>query len=374
LKNSSKLRLFIDAHCFDNEFQGTRTFIKSLYKQLVQLTNGIDYYIAASNIENLRSEFDFIPSATFIKYNTNNAISRIYFETPTIIKKYKIDVAHFQYISPFKKHCTYIVTTHDILFNDFQSEFSLLYRWSRNFVFKHSIQHADIKTTVSNYSRERLVFQYGLQKNDVHVIPNGVDERFYLAYDKSNVQTQIANDYGVSEFILFVSRVEPRKNHIMLLNAYLEAKLFEKGISLVFIGKTSIHSNVLDETIAKMPSAARKLFFIFEQVNEDALIKFYQAAKLFVYPSKAEGFGIPPLEAAALGIPVLCSNTTAMQDFDFFGPHLFDPENKNELASKMVQLLFADDKTNYNDISQTIKTRYSWLNSAEILQNLLFGR
>jgi len=374
LKNSRNLRLFIDAHCFDNEFQGTRTFIKALYKQLAQLTNVIDYHIAASNIENLRSEFDFIPSATFIKYNSNNSFSRIYIETPTIIKKYKIDVAHFQYISPFKKHCTYIVTTHDILFNDFQSEFSLLYRWSRNFVFKHSIQHADIKTTVSNYSRERLVFQYGLQKNDVHVIPNGVDERFYLAYDKSNVQTQIANDYGVSEFILFVSRVEPRKNHILLLNAYLEAKLFEKGISLVFIGKTSIHSNVLDETIAKMPSAARKLFFIFEQVNEDALIKFYQAAKLFVYPSKAEGFGIPPLEAAALGIPVLCSNTTAMQDFDFFGPHLFDPENKNELASKMVQLLFADDKTNYNDISQTIKTRYSWLNSAEILQNLLFGR
>ena len=374
MKNSRNLRLFIDAHCFDNEFQGTRTFIKALYKQLAQLTNVIDYHIAASNIENLRSEFDFIPSATFIKYNSNNSFSRIYIETPTIIKKYKIDVAHFQYISPFKKHCTYIVTTHDILFNDFQSEFSLLYRWSRNFVFKHSIQHADIKTTVSNYSRERLVFQYGLQKNDVHVIPNGVDERFYLAYDKSNVQTQIANDYGVSEFILFVSRVEPRKNHILLLNAYLEAKLFEKGISLVFIGKTSIHSNVLDETIAKMPSAARKLFFIFEQVNEDALIKFYQAAKLFVYPSKAEGFGIPPLEAAALGIPVLCSNTTAMQDFDFFGPHLFDPENKNELASKMVQLLFADDKTNYNDISQTIKTRYSWLNSAEILQNLLFGR
>jgi glycosyltransferase involved in cell wall biosynthesis len=374
LKNSRNLRLFIDAHCFDNEFQGTRTFIKALYKQLAHLTNVIDYHIAASNIENLRSEFDFIPSATFIKYNSNNSFSRIYIETPTIIKKYKIDVAHFQYISPFKKHCTYIVTTHDILFNDFQSEFSLLYRWSRNFVFKHSIQHADIKTTVSNYSRERLVFQYGLQKNDVHVIPNGVDERFYLAYDKSNVQTQIANDYGVSEFILFVSRVEPRKNHILLLNAYLEAKLFEKGISLVFIGKTSIHSNVLDETIAKMPSAARKLFFIFEQVNEDALIKFYQAAKLFVYPSKAEGFGIPPLEAAALGIPVLCSNKTAMQDFDFFGPHLFDPENKNELASKMVQLLFADDKTNYNDISQKIKTRYSWLNSAEILQNLLFGR
>jgi glycosyltransferase involved in cell wall biosynthesis len=299
---------------------------------------------------------------------------RVYIETPSIIKKHKIDVAHFQYISPFRKHCKYVVTTHDILFNDFKSEFSLIYRWSRNFVFKHSIKHADIKSTVSTFSRDRLVFHYGIKKNEIHVIPNGVDKKFFGSYDKGKVQSQIAADYGISDFILYISRIEPRKNHILLLNAFLDAKLFEKGISLVFIGKTSIKSHKLNETIANMPSDARKFFFMFDQVNDAALIKFYQAAKLFVYPSKAEGFGIPPLEAAALGIPVLCSNKTAMQDFEFFGDHLFDPENGNELALKISDILFGIDKTNCFEISKKIQNKYSWRNSAEILQNLLFGR
>jgi len=374
LKNTGNLKLFIDAHCFDNEFQGTRTFIKELYKQLVKLTNRIDYYVAASNIENLKSEFDFMPFATFIKYNSSNAFARVYIETHSIIKKHKIDVAHFQYISPFRKHCKYVVTTHDILFNDFKSEFSLFYRWSRNFVFKQSIKHADIKTTVSAFSRDRLVFHYGIDKKEIHVIPNGVDEKFFATYNKIEVQSQITADYGISDFVLYVSRIEPRKNHVLLLNAYLESKLFEKGISLVFIGKPSINSDGLNDAIANMPTTARKFFYMFDQLNDAALIKFYQAAKLFVYPSKAEGFGIPPLEASALRIPVLCSNKTAMQDFDFFVNHLFDPENKDELAAKMTDLLFVADETNYFDVSQKIKTKYSWRHSAEILQNLLFGR
>jgi len=371
LKSSSNIKLFIDAHCFDNEFQGTRTFIKEIYRQFCKKTNGIDYYLGAFDIRNLKKEFDFIPSANFIKYKSTNSFIRIFSEIPEILKENKIDVAHFQYISPFRKYCKYIVTTHDILFNDFTTEFSLLYRLSRNFIFKHSIRRADIKTTVSAYSQNRLVHHYGLSKNDLHVVPNGVSEKFYEAYNKVDSQTYVKTTYGVAKFILYVSRVEPRKNNILLLQAYLEAKLHEKGFALVFIGKTSISSEILDDTLIKMPEAAKKLFYRIEQVNENDLLKFYQAAELFVYPSKAEGFGIPPLEAAALEVPVLCSNKTAMSDFAFFDENFFNPENKSELLLKMNRILSGQDKTDYGNISAIIKTKYSWSRSAEILYNLL---
>jgi glycosyltransferase involved in cell wall biosynthesis len=70
----------------------------------------------------------------------------------------------------------------------------------------------------------------------------------------------------------------------------------------------------------------RKLFYWIEQVEQADLNNFYLASRLFVYPSKAEGFGIPPLEAAGFHCPVLCSNATAMKDFDFFEPHIFNPK------------------------------------------------
>jgi glycosyltransferase involved in cell wall biosynthesis len=371
LIGTKKIKLFIDAHCFDDEFQGTRTFIKELYREFVKLSSNFEYYIAAVNIENLKNEFDFIPEVHFIQYTSNSSFKRIFFETPRILKQHQIDVAHFQYIAPFQKVGKYIVTTHDILFNDFKSEFSFLYRFSRNFLFKRSIQQADIQTTVSNYSRERLVHHYGLNAQHIHIIPNGVNSNYFDAFLKNKTQEYIRSKYGIKDFILYVSRIEPRKNNILLLEAYLDLKLYEKDLALVFIGKTSIRTQGLEVKIDQMPIEAKKRFFHLEQVNEHDLLKFYQSAKVFVYPSKAEGFGIPPLEAAALKVPVLCSNKTAMKDYTFFGDHLFDPENKEELKQKLNKLLMQEDDTNYLRISEQIKQRYSWKTGADKLYSLL---
>ena len=374
MKEASKIKLFIDAHCFDDEFQGTRTFIKELYREFVKLNSNFEYYIAAVDIENLKKEFDFIPNVYFIQYTTRSSFKRIFFETPRLLKHYQIDVSHFQYIAPFQKIGKYIVTTHDILFNDFKSEFSFLYRFSRNFLFKRSIQQADIKTTVSNYSRERLVHHYGLIEHNIHVIPNGVNTTFFEAFSKADTRNYIHAKYGIKDYILYVSRIEPRKNNILLLEAYLDLKLYEKNLALVFIGKTSIRSQQMEDKINQMPAVAKKLFFHIEQVNEPDLLKFYQAAEVFVYPSKAEGFGIPPLEAAAVKVPVLCSNKTAMMDYDFFGDYFFDPENKEELKLKLNKVLLHPNEQKCLEISNLIKQNYSWKNGAEKLYALLMAK
>lgn len=369
--NKEKIRLFVDAHCFDNEFQGTRTFIRELYRHLQPFSDRLEYYFGANDIENLRREFDFMPNAHFIRYASGNSISRIYFEIPKILKEKNIDLAHFQYISPFRKHCRYIVTTHDILFNDFKKEFSFLFRFSRNFLFRYSIQHADIKTTVSAYSRERLEYHYRLNKKDIHIIPNGVNASFFEDFQKTDAQDYIRAKHGIENFILYISRIEPRKNNILLLRSWLDLKLYEEGYALVFIGKISIRSKQLDEMLASMPAEAKRLFFHIEQVSDADLLKFYQSAEVFVYPSIAEGFGIPPLEAAALKIPVLCSSRTAMTDYTFFGQHFFDPDNQKELEEKLVKILSGKDNTDYSFISEEIRKNYSWRSSAEKLHSLL---
>jgi glycosyltransferase involved in cell wall biosynthesis len=91
-----------------------------------------------------------------------------------------------------------------------------------------------------------------------------------------------------------------------------------------------------------------------------------------VYPSKAEGFGIPPLEAGAACVPVLCSHSTAMSDFHFFGDNLFDPKDDKVLKEKLISIItHPPDPSALKDISEKIKERYNWTTSAEKLYELL---
>ena len=368
-----KIKLFVDAHSFDKEYQGVRTFIKEIYTVLLERYPDLDIYFGVNNIEQLHKEFPQADPSKFIQYKRSAGIARFVGEIPKIIRKYDIEFSHFQYMVPFgRKVGKYIVTTHDILFNDFKSEFSFLYRYARNSLFKRGIRVADIKTTVSDYSKERIGHYYSIPTNKIHVIRNGVSPQFgKVFHTKIEARDYISKKYGSTNFMLYVSRVEPRKNHIALLKAYSRLKMFEKGIELVFIGKESIPVKEVQEFSGSRKLQSRGIVW-FNQVDQDDLEAFYRACIAFVYPSKAEGFGIPPLEAAVCKVPVLCSNRTAMSEYDFFDPFVFDPYNQNELESKL-EMLFrqTEEPVRLERIAAAVYKRYSWENSAHQLYQLI---
>ncbi|MBD0285129.1 MAG: glycosyltransferase [Flavisolibacter sp.] len=143
-------------------------------------------------------------------------------------------------------------------------------------------------------------------------------------------------------------------------------------MSLVFIGKKSIKNKSLEQKLQELPEEARKMVVHLEQVSQTDLSAFYSACLFFVYPSKAEGFGIPPLEAALCGAPVICSNSTAMRDFDFFEPFLFTPGNAVELKQKMLLMLQQPGlSTARAAITRKILNRFSWEKSADTFYQLL---
>lgn len=375
MTSHANIKLFIDGHSFDKEFQGTRTFIREIYYEMSKQTDRISFYIGANDVENLKKEFAFMKNCHFVQYSSSSAMQRLNIDIPRIIRKHGIHLAHFQYITPFRKYCKYIVTTHDILFNDFKEEFSFSYRVVRNLLFRYSIQRADIKTTVSDYSRNRISYHYGIPSSEIHVIKNGVSDEFYAPYDKQEAQRSIETTYGISDYILYVSRLEPRKNHALLLKSFIKQKLYEKGISLVFIGRATIADSELESLQSTMPQEAKSHFFRIDQVNNEDLLKFYRGARIFVYPSKAEGFGIPPLEAGAMRIPLLCSDKTAMSDFTFFGDRFFDPQDESGFERKLTELLLSPpDPERCAWISGEIRKHYSWTASADTLLDLIMKK
>lgn len=343
-----KIKILVDAHIFDHSFQGTATYIKGLYNSLVN-QNQIEIVLCANNIDNLKIHFPN-PKFKFIKLKTHSKFKRLAIEYPQIIKKGNFDFAHFQYIVPLFKNCKLINTIHDLLFLEYPQYFPWSYRFTKGILFKYSAKKSDIILTVSDYSKKSLIKYFNLKSNNLIVTPNAI----------TNSATNKLKTISERNYILFVSRFEPRKNHIALLRAYLDLKLYERGYNLVFIGskKEKIEIEAFNSLYALIPAEIKQFVFFFEKLNDEELNNYYNQAAAFVFPSLAEGFGIPPLEAAINNCKVLCSNTTAMNDFDFF-KYRFNPNDPIELESKLEQLL-KDSDYPYQDIKQKIQSKYNW--------------
>lgn len=317
--------------------------------------------MAANDIDNLKTEFGVSQNITYIKLKSKNYVYRLSIDFPGIIKKYKIDVAHFQYISPLFKTCKEIVTIHDLLFKDFPEQFPFFTKLRWNFFFNRSAKRADLITTVSDYSKKAIIKHYNIPPEKIFVTPNSVSDDFFMV--KLNNGEDIKKRYNIADYILFVSRIEPRKNHSLLLRAFAELNIWRE-YSLVFIGKNDIGCRKFEDLYRNLDKKIFEKIIRLENISNSELIEFYKNASLFVYPSFAEGFGIPPLESGILCTKTLCSNSTAMADFYFFKDNLFDPNNYEEFKQKLISALNND---NYDErllISETIKEKYNWRNIA----------
>jgi glycosyltransferase involved in cell wall biosynthesis len=344
-----KIRLFVDAHVFDEKPQGTTTYLRGLYNALV--TDGdFEIVLAAGDPVNLERNFPH-PGFSFERLPSGNRFHRLAVGIPRLIRRNKASFAHFQYVVPPFKACRYINTIHDVLFLDYPRLFPFRYRNVKRLTFGWSAHRSDVICTVSRYSREAISRHFRIDPSRILVTPNAVD----VPGEASVGIDRLAS----GKYLLYVSRFEPRKNHVMLLKAYVELDLSSQGYDLVLIGRRDIACPEFRAYYERLPDEIRRKVIILEDVPERTLARYYQEARLFVYPSLAEGFGIPPLEAAVNSCKVICSNRTAMSDFDFFGDNFFDPENLAELKHKITRCL-NDANYPFQGIKEEITTRYSW--------------
>lgn len=354
------MRILVDCHVFDGKFQGTRTYLEGLYEQMIK-HDDIDFYFAAHEVDKLKGVFGSKSNIHYVALKHQGSIGRLLFDFPKIIKENQIDYAHFQYISPFWKCCKEIVTIHDLLFLDFPQYFSTLYKLKNTFFFKRSAKMADILLTVSEYSRERISKWFKVPEGQIGITPNAV-----LPIPSNVAIPDVKKKYDLDKYILTVSRIEPRKNHLMLLKAFVELGLYEKEYKLVMIGTPDLKYTEFKEYYDGL-SEEIKSHILIQSVPFPDLVGLYKNASLFVFPSNAEGFGIPPLEAVEYGCPVLTSDATAMAEFGFPKEMTFDPSDKEELKRKMESMLRNPVKVD----PSVMEDRYNWKNSADILYNVL---
>ena len=355
---SKPLRVFVDMHVFDGTLQGSTTYLKGLYTELIK-DQSIQFFFAARHIDQLKLIFGEQPNVTYLQYHGHNKFFRLFLNIPQLIQAHQIDYAHFQYVVPPIKKCAYINTIHDVLFLDYPQYFPLSYRLKNQFLFKFSALFSEIVLTVSEYSKQQLQHHFGI--NSIALTPNAVDPVFFEPYERAKVKEEVLQKFGAQNYWIYVSRWEPRKNHDRLLKAFVEGGFYTEH-KLVFVGDPAIPNPVFDQYYNQLSIDIQEKICKFTKVNFQDLLLLVRGATLSVYPSVAEGFGIPPLESIAATIPTICSNSTAMADFDFIGPGLFNPLLVEDIIEKAKYALSHPvDLTQKDCVAQ----RYNWAIAAE---------
>jgi glycosyltransferase involved in cell wall biosynthesis len=327
------MKILVDCHSFDYDyFQGVTTYITGLYKDLINERKDIYFYFAAYNLNKIKEIFGAATNVFYLKLNYKSPLIRLTFELPFLVVKHKINYLHVQYKVPFFKFCKEIVTVHDVLFLDYPEYFNSKFIIINKIYYRFSSRRADILLTVSNYSKSRISSYFKIPESKIEITPNGVDEVFLNLSNNTNLLSDVKLKYGIDKYIIYVSRIEPRKNHDMVVNVFKELRLYEKGIKLVFVGAQTQKSVKLLDELKKVKYGS--IMFL-ENISTKELASLYSNAMFSIYPSFAEGFGIPPIESVIMRTPVILSNTTAMKDLSILSDKMIDPYSIKDLKALM---------------------------------------
>lgn len=291
---------------------------------------------------------------------------------PWAIRKYKVDYYLFLAfpvpILLFKKNM--ISTIHDICCWDCPETMNGLSKWY--FRISHIVAMLKCKSiiTISKFSENRIVEKLKYNKNKIWLIYCGIDEIF-LNYKHDNEKKELVKEkYNLPEqYILSLSTLEPRKNLQLLVKAYRRLVLENSiTIPLVLAGRKGWK---IDELLSGIENEVKDKICFTGFIDEQDLADVYGNAKLFVFPSKYEGFGIPPLEAMACETMVISSDSTALPEVLGDAAIYFKNEVEISLVDKLREVIFMPENEEQDIVQKgVIRTnKFNWKYEAEKLLN-----
>lgn len=362
---SKRIRLGVDFHVWDELFQGSRSHLLGLYRAAIRLAPDIDFVFFLDGVNSLRqahAEFS-APHVSLVRMPKRPGALRLGLQLPWLQWRHKLDLLHMQYKLPLLSMGRYACTIHDVLFETHPQYFEPAFARQMHYFCTRSAREATLLLTVSNYSRQEMVRQYGLPPEAVHVTANAVDHtRFFPGPDGEALVRDLGLEPG--RYILTVGRLEPRKNHVTLLKAY--ASLGPKSPPLVIVGQRDFQHDAVFETMTALGLNDRVK--ILEKVSDTQLPAVLRHAQVFAYPTFAEGFGMPVLEAMASGVPVITANTTSLPEVAGDAALLVHPSDVQGLCAALTEVL-QDERRAQAMVNAGLRqaARFSWETSAQTL-------
>jgi glycosyltransferase involved in cell wall biosynthesis len=259
---------------------------------------------------------------------------------PRLLARAKFDLIHYtNFNTPvFFRKVPSVVTIHDLtlLFFPGRKHRSVLYRAAYRYIIKQSCQNATRIIAVSEGTKTDIIKHLGIAPEKIDVIYEGVSSRLRAASNPKRIEMIQAKYNITSPFFLYVGQWRAHKNLVRLIRAFaILRRRYNLEYQLVIVGKQDPLAPEIPETIKQLGLSDSVILTGY--IADTDLADFYHAAEAFVFPSLYEGFGIPPLEAMAVGTPVISSNASVMPEVLGQAALYFDPLNVEDIAAKLYQ-------------------------------------
>ena len=256
-----------------------------------------------------------------------------------------------------------IVTVHDLieLTNPQDIRASLVNRYLLS-----GITHANRIVTVSEYTKRSVSEHYGISPSRIAVIPNGVSASYMPIenFTETIAYKQLVQDYAIhsrTPLIMHVGSEHPRKNLKTVLKTIAILKKQYPEILLLKIGEPGLRSGRANTLHLIDQLNLRNNVKFLGSIPLDRINELYTIADALLFPSKLEGFGLPPLEAMAAGCPVVCSNATALPEVVGDGGLMHDADNAEAFAASIRHILTNTEfRNNLIERGKKRSTLFSW--------------
>ncbi len=234
--------------------------------------------------------------------------------------------------------CPVIITVHDLAFLAFPKTFGTATRVYKSLAVSRSAARADLVIADSEATKRECMRLLDLPEEKLRVVHLGVSPLFGPVRDEQKLE-MVRTKYGLEgDVVLYLGTLEPRKNLVRLVQAFHRMKARGHGkVKLVIGGSKGWLFKEIFETVEKLGLSEQVVFTGY--VPAEHLPALYAIARVFVYPSLYEGFGIPPLEAMASGCPVVTSNTSSLPEVCGDAAVFVDPYETDEIATAIDRLL-----------------------------------
>lgn len=332
------------------------------YNLIQSLINkkGIDYTFF------LQKDIKFNYSNIIYNKNYKSAYERMFAEQFIMPFKYnKFDLVHFlDYSSPLVPiKAPFITTIHDLTFYRYPKTFTNKSRKIKQMLTPISINRASAIIAVSESTKKDILEYFPQAEGKVKVIYPGKPD-FKKIEDKTYIE-YVKKIYGIEgNYILSVGTLEPRKNIISLLKAFVKVHRKIKDMKLVLVGSKGW---LYEEVFTKVNNMEIRDNIVYTgYVEQQHMSVLYSGAEVFVYPSIYEGFGLPPLEAMSCGVPVVVSNTSSLPEVVGGAGAYCNPHDIDSISGAILSILNSDEIRKdliYKGLKQCEK--FSWEKTAD---------
>ncbi len=361
------MKIVVDLTALADNFSGMERYALNLVQELLEQNKGHQYLLIFK--DEIHSAFKKYESCSFVEMMILPRKNKLWFYQVTLyraMRKLEADMFFFPaFPSPFFLRKDGIVNTiFDMGCWDCPDTMTRKMVWYFRLMYRNAARHSQYIVTISQFSKNRILEILKVDWRKILVVSCGVSEKFYQ--ESSSDWNSIKEKYKLPEnYLLCLSTLEPRKNLRLLIESYSE--LVEQNrieCDLVLAGRKGWK---MDEMFNGISKTTVQRIHTTGYVEDQDLPTLYARAKLFVFPSIYEGFGIPPLEAMACGVPVLCSDIEVLQEVLDGHAEYFISNDKESLKNSLVRCL--DKKHCFPSSEELIaySRKYSYASSAEML-------